>query len=155
MAAAAVGGEMVFVVSVPLMAGSLMAVLLLPAPTPLPPLTTSISLLFVLDAGNDVMFLMAIRLYSRVNLVDTIVAVGVTVAFVAAAAAAAAFVGDGDGDGCRTIGHPHLTDGDGTLLLLFARHELECRMFRPCLHTVHTHSLDLMVAAVVLITTAG
>lgn len=46
---------------------------------------------------------------------------------------------DGDGDECRNGGHPHCTDGAGTLLLLMARHELECRKFKPSLHTKHLH----------------
>lgn len=57
-------------------------------------------------------------------------------------------VGDGDGDGCLTDGQPHFTDGEGTLLLLLARQELVWRIFRPCLHTVHRHSADFVLATV-------
>lgn len=63
-------------------------------------------------------------------------------------------VGDGDGDGCLTDGQPHFTDGEGTLLLLLARQELEWRTFRPCLHTVHRHSADFVLVTVAVVAVA-
>lgn len=44
---------------------------------------------------------------------------------VAATASAVNVGGIGEGDECLNGGHPHCTDGDGTLLLFIALHELE------------------------------